>query len=228
MRRLKPPGPTPGGITRNTPTFPLVLATACPTARIPGMAHEIEAKFKVADHQAVRKALRRERAEYLATVVLTDCYYDTFARALLDRDCGLRIRHVRCLRRGARALDTRPLLTVKGPGRPSARAKIRHEVQARLDDAPGAVELLEAMDLMLTFTVQKRRASYRLAGCLIELDELPLIGCFVEIEAPREGDIAEMATRLGIEGPPITDHYVALMAAACKQAGLPVNGATFE
>ena len=114
------------------------------------------------------------------------------------------------------------------PSRPSRQAKVRPEVQARLDDAPGAVDLLEAMDLMLTFTVQKRRASYRLADCLIELDDLPLIGCFVEIEVPAESDVAEMAARLGLPGPPITEHYVNLLAAACKKAGLPADGATFE
>ena len=92
----------------------------------------------------------------------------------------------------------------------------------------GTVDLLEAMDLILTFTVQKRRASYRLADCLIELDELPLLGCFVEIEAAGESDIAEMAGRLGIESPPITDHYVNLLAAACIQAGRPPNGVTFD
>ena len=192
------------------------------------MADEIEAKFKVADHAAVRRALRRAGAEYLATTIQTDRYYDTRERMLLGRDCGLRIRSLRCLRRGAEPVDTRPLLTVKGPGRLSSEAKIRREVEVRLDDAPGVVELLDAMGLTLTFTVQKRRAGYRLAPCQIELDELPLIGRFVEIEAPREADIAAMRRRLGIEGPPITDHYVNLLAAACKQAGRPSNGATFD
>ena len=178
------------------------------------MAQEIEAKFKVTDHAPVRRALRREGAEYIATTIQTDCYYDTPERMLLGRDCGLRIRSLRCLRRGARPVDTRPLLTVKGPGRLSSQAKIRREIQVRLDDAPAVVELLEAMGLTLTFTVQKRRAGYRLPPCLIELDELPMIGRFVEIEAPSEGDIAAMCRRLGIETPPITDHYVNLLIAA--------------
>ena len=192
------------------------------------MAHEIEAKFKVAGHAAVRRALRREGAEYLATVLQTDRYFDTAGRMLLGRDCGLRIRSLRCLRRGGEAVDTRPLLTAKGPGPTSKAAKVRQEVQVRLDDEAAVVEVLRAMGLAATFTVQKRRASYRLGGCLVELDELPLIGCFVEIEVPHEKAIAAMCLRLGIDGPPITDHYINLLIAACKQARLPATGVTFD
>jgi len=190
--------------------------------------HEIEAKFKVAGHAAVRKALRREGAEYLATVLQTDRYFDTDERMLLGRDCGLRIRSLRCLRRGAEAVDARPMLTAKAPGPTTAKAKVRQEVQVRLDDEAAVVEVLGAMGLSPTFTVQKRRASYRLGGCLVELDELPLIGCFVEIEAPRENAIAAMCDRLGIDGPPITDHYINLLIAACKRAGRPPTGVTFD
>jgi len=192
------------------------------------MGREIEAKFKLPDHTPVRRALRREGAEYIATSIQTDRYYDTASGALLGRDCGLRIRSTRCLRRGARAVDTRPLLTAKGPGLGGARAKVRPEVEVRLDDAAEVVELLEAMGLGVTFTVQKRRATYRLGESLVALDELPLIGCFVEIEAPRQGAVAAAAGRLGIHAPPITDHYVNLLIAACKQAGLPTTGATFD
>lgn len=210
------------------PVPPVGLETTRGQAKMAAMPHEIEAKFKVDNHRAVRRALRRAGAEYIATVIQTDRYFDTPRRKLLKRDCGLRIRSLRPLRRGARGLDTRPLLTVKGPPRPSGSAKIRREIQARLDDAPGLVEVLAAMGLAPCFTVQKRRASYRLAPCLIELDELPLIGCFVEIEAPCEKDIAEMCRRLGLDGPPITDHYVNLVTAACKRADRPCTGATFD
>jgi len=192
------------------------------------MAHEIEAKFAVASHSAVRRALRREGAEYIATVLQTDRYFDTSDGMLLGRDCGLRIRHTRCLRRGAAPVDTRPLLTAKATARTSTRVKVRHEVQARLDDGPGVQAVLDAMGLAPTFTVQKRRASYRLDDGLVELDELPLLGCFVEIEAPREQAVAAMARRLGLDGPPITDHYVNLLIAACKAAGRPPTGATFD
>ena len=195
---------------------------------MPPMAHEIEAKFKVASHAAVRRALRRERAKYIATVVQTDRYFDTPDGRLFGRDCGLRIRSVRCLRRGAALVDSRPLLTVKATARASTRAKIRHEMQTRLDDEPGVLAVLEAMGLAPTFAVQKRRASYRLGDCLVELDELPLLGCFVEIEAPREEDIPATARRLGIVGEPIIDHYVNLLIAACRAAGKPATGATFD
>ena len=192
------------------------------------MSDEIEAKFKVAGHSAVRRALRRVGARYLATVIQTDRYFDTPQRMLMKRGCALRIRGVRSLRSGARAVDTRPRLTAKSPGPPSTCAKVRREIQARLDDAGGVVDVLEAMGLQPCFTVQKRRASYRLAPCLVELDELPLIGCFVEIEAPRAGEIARMCRRLGIEGPPIVESYMSLLTAACGRSASPCQGATFD
>ena len=183
------------------------------------MSHETETKFKVAGHAAVRRRLRAAGATYLGTVLQTDCYYDTPERMLLGRECGLRIRRARSLRRGADKLDARPLLTVKGPGKGTPNAKVRRELQTHLDDPAAVEEIFEAVGLAPTMTVQKRRASYRLGRCLVELDELPLIGCFVEIEAPSEKAILAVSRQLHLAGPPITDHYVNLVLAARRRGG---------
>lgn len=180
------------------------------------MAHEIEAKFRVADHQAVRRALRSAGAEYLATVDQMDTYYDTPEGMLLGRDVGLRIRATRCLRRGPKPVETRPLLTAKGPRIAGRSAKVRQEVQVHLDDAAAVEEILAAAGLKPQVVVEKRRASYRLGRCRVELDELPAVGCFVEIEAPSPKAIARTAESLGLRGEPITDHYVALLLKATR------------
>ncbi|MBS3733342.1 MAG: class IV adenylate cyclase [Phycisphaerae bacterium] len=192
------------------------------------MSHEIEAKFDVDDFRAVRRVLRQAAARYIATVVQTDTYYDTSTGMLRGRNCGLRIREVHCLRRGDAPVDTRPVLTAKGPPRLPAssrdrssgvrRAKVRRELQTHLDDPEAVCELFEAMGLRRTMTVQKRRATYRLRRCMIELDELPVIGRYVEIEAPSERKLDAMRRRLNLPGEPITDHYLNLLARAANDS----------
>ena len=178
-----------------------------------GVTDEIEVKFKVDDFAAVRRALRRAGARHVATVVQTDTYYDTPGRTLLGRDRGLRIREVRCVRPPAGGTDTRPLLTAKGPRR-GRFAKFRREVQTHLDDAKALAEILRFLGLEASVTIQKRRSTYTLGSSLVELDELPVIGKFVEIESPSRSALESACRRLGLEGNRITDHYVALLGRA--------------
>lgn len=178
------------------------------------MSHETEAKFKVDSFASLRRRLRSLQAEYLCTTIQDDSYYDTADRMLLGRDCGLRIRNIRCLRRGARPIDTRPLLTVKGPGNGSNVAKVRREVQVRLDDVEAIEDILKEFGLAHTVTVRKRRISYALGKCMVELDELPVIGRFVEIEAPNEDHVNRVRRMLKLDGEPITSHYVDMLTAA--------------
>ncbi|MDP7289585.1 MAG: hypothetical protein QGH94_16510, partial [Phycisphaerae bacterium] len=68
-----------------------------------------------------------------------------------------------------------------------------------------------------TLTIQKKRASYRLGSCLVELDELPIIGRFVEIEAPSPKKIEAVRDQLGISAQPSTEHYIKLLTDACDR-----------
>jgi len=174
-------------------------------------------KFKVASHVAVRRALKRAGAKFLGSVLQSDTYFDTAGRSLLAGGCGLRIRTARTLRRGAAPAANRPLLTYKGPASRRAGLKARREIQTHLDDGWAMAEILAACGLTPAATIQKRRASYRLGRCLIELDELPIIGRFVEIEAPGKKHILAAAAKLGLDDEPITDHYLDLLARVCKR-----------
>ena len=87
--------------------------------------------------------------------------------------------------------------------------------------------MLHAFGLEPTMRIQKRRASYRLNRSLVELDELPLMGRFIEIEAPGEKKIEEIRRRLKLEAEPITDHYINLLCAACKERGMPCREVLF-
>jgi adenylate cyclase class IV len=84
------------------------------------------------------------------------------------------------------------------------------------------------MGLEVAVRLQKRRTTYRLGECLVLLDELPLAGRFVEIEAPSEDAVRRAGERLGLEGQPITDHYVALVLAECRKRGHDGGEITFD
>lgn len=186
---------------------------------MPRMSDEVEVKIPVPSLDRVRRSLRRAGARYLGTVVQTDRYFDTRNKLLLKADCGLRIRQVRVLRSGRNRIDRRALLTYKGPMRPGRGAKVRQEIQARIDDAEVLAEILTSWGLRHVLMVQKRRASYRLGACRVELDLLPMIGSFVEVEGPGTRQIVRLCRKLSLPGGHSKTHYVRLLADACVRVG---------
>jgi len=192
------------------------------------MPQEIEAKFKVDSLEPVRRALRKAGGEYLGTFLQTDYFFDTPDRALRGGDCGLRIRRTRYLRSAHVRKDTRPLLTYKGPRGSNSNVKMRKEVQTHVDDGASAAEILRACGMDVVRTIQKRRASYRLGRCLVELDELPRIGCFVEIEAGGEELIEWARRKLHLKGDAITAPYIDLLEGHCLKFGKGCETATFD
>jgi predicted adenylyl cyclase CyaB len=192
------------------------------------MPREIEAKFPVRDFRAVRKALRAAGAEHVATVLQTDQYFDTPDGSLKAGDCAVRLRGSRLLRAAGARGDLRPLLTYKGPRLRSARVKSRVEIQTRIDDPRALEHILGTCGLQPVMVIQKRRASYRIGRSLVELDELPLIGRFVEIEASSEKRIWTLRRKLGLDSGPITDSYTNLVEAACRAANARCAEVTFE
>jgi predicted adenylyl cyclase CyaB len=183
------------------------------------MPKEIEAKFKVAAFSAVRRALLKAGAVFLGSAVQTDLYFDWPDGSLRDSDRGLRIRSSKRVRSGAAEFDARPMITFKGPVDTNSRVKIRTELQTFVDDQRAMSAIFEALGLVPTLTIGKKRSSYSLLGTTVELDELPLIGKFVEIEAPTEAKLHKIRQKLGLADVPMKDHYINLMLAAAKSKG---------
>ena len=184
------------------------------------MPNEIEAKFKVDSHDPIKRKLRTLGASYCCAVIQEDSYFDTSTRALLAEQVGLRVREIQVLRaaKGARP-DDRPQLTYKGPLQIRRRAKIRQEIQTHFE-TPGAVEqVLEALGHELVMSYQKHRTTYRLDHCLVELDELPILGTFVEIEGPSERKVFAVAAKLGLPAECIKASYSHMMVEACLAKG---------
>ncbi|MGA2265777.1 MAG: class IV adenylate cyclase [Phycisphaerae bacterium] len=192
------------------------------------MPHETEMKFAVKSLAAVARRLGALGAKRLYTALQDDCYFDTPRRRLLRTGRGLRLRTQRLLRAGCDTMDARAELTYKGPSRRGAKAKVRMEHQSRIDDASAVATVLEACGLRPMLRLQKRRSSYRLGHCLVELDELPLLGCFVEIEGPTEASIESARRAMHLAGPAIRSHYVRLLQTRCTRAGRSCRGVTFR
>lgn len=192
------------------------------------MAQEVEAKIRVDSFAPVREALRASDAVFLGKVLQSDTYFDTPDHSLQHSDRGMRIRRLELLDGGGAQWDTRPQLTYKGPREGEATYKTRREVQTHFDAPAVMEEVLAACGMVRSMSIQKRRASYRLAACLVELDELPFIGRFVEIEGPDQERICACAAGLGLSGETIQDSYLHLAVEALGERGLDTTRVTFE
>ena len=178
------------------------------------MPMEIEAKFRVADPDAARRALADAGAQPAGSVLEHNTYFDTPDARLRREDRGLRIR-----------VNEPPdgpgetIVTYKGPRRPGD-LKIRPETELAVAGADAAAELLTALGFRPGVSFQKRRERFGLGGARIVLDELPEMGFFLEIEADDEQAVRRARTRLGLDDQPVvTEPYVALVAAHLSAAG---------
>jgi adenylate cyclase class 2 len=178
------------------------------------MPIETEAKFRLADPAALRGKLLSAGAEALGCAVEHDTYFDTPDGALGRADCGLRIRVVE-----AAPGQTSAVLTYKGP-RAGGPLKIRLEEQTALADPQAARAILVALGYAPTVSFQKRRESHMLGDARVEIDELPELGFYLEIEAPDEPAVRAACRKLGLaDERAVTDTYAALVAAHLSEGG---------
>jgi adenylate cyclase class 2 len=166
---------------------------------------EIEAKLKVDSLAKVARGLKAAGAEFLRARLHTDTYFDDVKGTLQKSDSALRIRKQLIGRR------EQIVITFKGP-RQKGRFKSREEIQFEVGCGNCAEKFLAALGYKKALVFQKRRRVWRLERCEVALDELPLLGSFVEIEGPSEKKIAAVRKKLGLEDSPhIPESYAALM-----------------
>jgi adenylate cyclase, class 2 len=188
------------------------------------MPVEIEAKMKVPDLSQVRARLEELHSEPHGSVLETNTFFDTEDRSLLAKDQGLRLRHIRNQRSG----DEATILTYKGP-RMHGPLKSREEREVAVGSAKEAMALLEGLGFSRVLTFQKRRESWVLHGCHIELDELPYLGTFVEIEGPKEQIVLKVRESLHLGARPlIKASYIALLMTHLQEKGITDRVVTFR
>jgi len=187
------------------------------------MPLEIEVKFRVDSHDGVRAKLARLGAARVGAVLEANHIFDKADRSLSAADCGLRVRTMTAFDGGPRTAT----LTFKGPRQPGP-FKAREEIETAIGDADAAGAILTSLGFVEAVSYEKRRETWRLGDCEIELDELPHLGRYVEIEGPDETAVRAARESLGLrDAASIRETYIALVVQHCREHGRP-NRLTFD
>jgi len=177
------------------------------------MCTEIEAKLKVDSLQEIAGKLDGLGAEFRQEQLQTDYHFDDANMTLQKTDRCLR------LRRQLVNKSERFFLTYKGAKEKSSFKK-RQEIEIEIVDSGSVQKLFSALGYEKVLVIEKKRLTWQLGDCVVALDELPLIGNFVEIEGPDEGKIADVQKSLGLSGlSHIKKSYSALIRARLRELG---------
>lgn len=195
------------------------------------MPTEIEAKFRCRDVAALRRRLRDSGATCAGQVCEHNEIYDTPQGTLRTTDCGLRLRVATPLADSADGPPTattpaapRVTLTYKGP-RSADALKSREELETTVGDADAMRTLLARLGYVPRVVFEKRRETWHSGGATIELDELPRLGHWIEIEAGAAATVESVRAMLGLTNEPlVSETYVELAARAGE--GAPGHAAT--
>lgn len=155
------------------------------------MPLEIELKLRISFHDAVRRALKSAHAELQGKVRETNIFFDRPDNSLLAKDAGLRVR----FSLADAKLPPKTLLTFKGPRQPTG-LHAREAFDLALTPHDQIIPLLEALGFQQRLLFEKDRESWQLDHCLVELDTLPALGTFVEIEGPTEEAVLTVQQKL--------------------------------
>ncbi len=110
-------------------------------------------------------------------------------------------RTVRDYRKRARGCDCRKRSVSARPGIPDiiyAVFKIREEFETIVENPEMAVKILEGLGYLSVLQYEKRTELWKYGGTEIYIEELPKIGCFMEIEG-AEKNIKKVAKTLGFD-----------------------------
>ncbi len=187
------------------------------------MPVEIEAKMKLGATDAVLKRLTECGAAPVGSYLETNTFFDTEDRALLARDQGLRVRVSRDLNTGKVSC----VVTHKGPNQ-YGQLKQRQETELEVGDADDAARLLNQLGFVRYLSFQKKRQSWKLDGCKVELDEVPYLGHFIEIEGPSEETVMKVREKLGLSHLAlIKSSYIAMLVAYLQEKGQSTQDVVF-
>ena len=196
------------------------------------MAVEIEAKIRLGDDASVAAlvdALEAAGAHRVGVVLSTEVYLDRPDGSLQMSDSGLRVRiqepdeapsaATPGTGTGTAAATAKAWVTFKGPREPGE-FKVREEIESQIGDGEAVLALLSKLGYVPNVRYQKRRETWRMDDCTVELDQVPLLGRFVEIEGPSEAAVSAVRKQLGLEATPVEKHaYVSLLMKELKRRG---------
>jgi adenylate cyclase class 2 len=187
------------------------------------MAVEIEAKMKVSSLESVRTRLEAAGAERVGDFFETNVFFDTEDRSLLAADEALRMR----VNRNVETREEVYVFTFKGP-RQHGKLKSREELELSVANPRDAERFLNALGYQKVMSFEKRRHSWRLQGCAIELDELPHLGVYVEIEGADESIVMKVRDQLALDKSPIIKtSYSAMLMSWLQEKGSTERSVVF-
>jgi len=169
------------------------------------MKTEIEAKLKVDSLESVERQLQTLGAQFVEQQHQIDYYFDDEKSSFAKND--------KCLRLRLQSIENEKsaFLTYKGPKQKDDFKK-RLEIEIQVSDVESAENLLSILGYKNKLVIEKERKIWQLCSCFVALDNLPSLGCFVEIEGPDSLKIAEVQKKLGLENiRHIPDSYAELM-----------------
>lgn len=164
------------------------------------MALEVEQKFRVSDHDAVRRKIVELGAGAAGAVSQCDTYFAHPSREFVQTGEVMRVR----------STDKGAFLTYKGAKLDQV-VKTRREIELPIGDTSLEFkELLEALGFTPITEVRKRRERFHLihgkVAIEIALDTVDEVGSFVEVEAIAQHDdlnqakeaVVQVAEQLGL------------------------------
>lgn len=164
------------------------------------MAREIEAKIKVDNFERLRA-----RLDHLGAANEGDCLERNWV--LDDAEGNLRNSDTLLRVRNNGGVDG--ILTVKRRIS-GGEFKTREEVESMVDSTDDLLQQLEMIGYKATWIYEKIRQTWLWRDCVVTLDELPELGCYVEIEGTPE-KIRGVASELGLDADQhIDDNYLGL------------------
>jgi adenylate cyclase class 2 len=196
--------------------------------------HELEVKFFVPDLQVFARMLEGTSAQQTDPRVHEfNLRFDTPAGDLSRAYRALRLRQDRAVR-----------LTYKGPSVDSDGARLREEIEVKVEDFAKARRFLEVLGYQIWVIYEKYRTSYTMGinrdrvvrksqsgedeRVLVVLDELPF-GNFVEIEGPTGKDLRTAAALLDLDWEAqVRESYLELFQTLQKKLNLRFRDLTFE
>ena len=180
------------------------------------MSVEIEAKMKLDDREDLLAKLKYFDAVYVKEVVEINTFFDAPDRALRVGDQGLRVRVERATD-GSKVIAT---VTHKGP-RSRGLLKTREETEMRVSDGRAAAKLLTALGYESVVSFEKLRQSWEIDDCLVELDTVPYLGDYVEIEGPSERVVMKIRERLGLsDSKVLSASYISMLINFVTENGI--------
>ncbi len=188
------------------------------------MAVEIEAKMAVGDLNSVRSRLAECHAKRLGAFTEVNTFFDTDDRSLMAADKGLRLR----LNRNTETGEEDHIMTYKGP-RQHGPLKSREEVEMAVEGSAESAKLLECLGFHKMLSFEKRRESWELDGCRVELDELPYLGTYVEIEGPDDASVMRVRKTLNLADRALIRYgYVAMLSGYLQEHAMVMRDVKFE